>query len=217
MQKGLIFIVAVFFIILFLGGAIALVSAGNGEIRGQVKADLINKYDNKTCDSFQTIEERITCRLVNKKLGNVNVSKASVPESCRNLIGSKKGLCIALYNAVGKCYELKGKDEDKCLKRAVGLRVVANLSMEKNASEMKERAREYASSLLDHVQNKIEKAQENGAISEENATAIIVKLVKIKENILVGKTKAEIKPALVELKAMIKDAINRGEIEEKDE
>ena len=148
------------------------------------------------CENVNIRKDRIKCRLENRP------ERSSVPESCRT--AENRGRCVALYNAIGKCYELNARNKDQCLKRAIGLR--AKLS-DDVSTERKEKTRDYVVALLYDLQERVEKANELGKLDSEESAVIIEKITEIKESIGSGVNKMEIREMMKELKSLWKESI----------
>ena len=74
---------------------------------------------------------------------------------------------------------------------------------DENPSERGAKARDYIVLLLYDLQEKIEGAIESGKVTSEEGALAIDKIVAIKELILQGKSKDEIRPLLVDLRTTI--------------
>lgn len=152
---------------------------------------------NKTridCESSETRRERIKCRLQNRTLAEKPVN---VPEACRRL--SNPQACIALYNKVRPCYQLEGRNKDRCFKIASGF-TKTNLSEEMQARA--EKARNYLITLLYDLEERVESAVDSGKITAEKGAEIIDLIVKIKQDILDKKPRQEIRAGLSQLKEL---------------
>lgn len=150
------------------------------------------------CESIQIRKERIKCRLQNKveEEGNIEYD-IRVPEACKTL--RNPTACIALYKNVQTrgCYDMEGRDKDKCFKDTI--RIDEGFG-ELTPQERVGKAREYLVLLLYGLEERIENANDAGAISDDNAAEIIELITQIKEDILDGKKRAEILPKLNDLK-----------------
>ncbi len=107
---------------------------------------------------------------------------------------------MAFYATIQTCFKLEGRAKDACFKRASGF-TKARLN-EENSTQRPEKARDYMVALLYHLQERVEKAHEKGRISADDASALINKIVEIKQEILSGAKKEEIRPMVRELKEM---------------
>ena len=177
--------------------------------------DVINVL--RECDALETREERIKCRLrvhvVASQKGFEEEESdydRRTPEACRSL--RNPVACIALYKRVqaSKCYDIEdGRRKDHCLKRAANITKSDLKTLQKE--ERIQKSREYLVLLLYELQERIEKAHENGNVSDDDAAAIISLIVEIKQDILEGKRKTEILPKLQELRNKIREVRSRGE------
>jgi ribosome-binding protein aMBF1 (putative translation factor) len=160
----------------------------------------VRELQKVNCDEPENRRERIRCRLKEHREGKLNESYDDVPEACRG-VGSEQS-CRVLYRNLQKCYDMEGRLKDHCFKRVIGF-AKANLKDE-NPGERREKARDYVIALLYDLQERIEEANENGNVSDEDASAIIDLIVEIKQDILNGVTKNELKPKFQDLKSMIR-------------
>ena len=101
----------------------------------------------------------------------------------------------------------KSSTKDFCLKKSA--EILKGELKDLSKEERVNKSRNYLILLLYDLQDKIEKANNDGTISDEDASAIINLIVEIKENLLEGKKKAEILPKLRELRDKIKAARNK--------
>lgn len=225
MKKELI---SVCFILLILASSFVLAvgsstndGVGNNGAADNAGATVSGTNPAKIQCAGATLRERVKCRLENRARLDVNESEWKSEESCKNLPANMtnrtgrpnitRGLCQALYSTSKLCYRLKeqGESEEKiteCFERASGLQ--RRVSEER---ENKDGLRKYIVLRLYNLQERVEKAQENGKINADSAAEIITLIVKIKEDIMKGeKTKAEIRAEINDLKQKIRDA--RGEI-----
>ncbi len=167
-------------------------------------------YQNKNCETFSTLRERIKCRLIQ---GNESVrAKSLTEEACRVLNVSKKGKCVAFYASVQTCFKLEGRAKDVCFRRGAGL-MKDKLKDEPNEGRG-EKVRMYMVAVLYNLQERVEKFHVKGKISDENAAALVEKIVTTKQEILSGKSKAEIRTMVQELKDMWKASIPKRVEEE---
>jgi len=167
-----------------------------------------DKEENIDCDSKSTRLERIKCRIKNKiqEEGETIDYEKRVPEACRTL--KNPTACIALYKNVRSCYKLEGREKNRCFKRAAGF---AKVKLGEEIEGRAQKARQYMVTLLYELEERIEKANEEGKITDEKSAEIIDLIVAIKEDILEGKKKAEILPKLNSLKKKIKEVRSKTE------
>lgn len=220
MEKAVIYF---FILLLLIGGVIAVGSSTgfNNEVKspretGKVQDDRLEKTDvkdndlglsdvkdisNIDCENSEIRRDRIKCRLEyiknNKDYKNFNV----LPEACRKIKDENK--CLRLYEKSQSCYEKTGREKNKCFKKVIGF-ARAKLKDE-NPADRNNKAREYIVLLLYDVQEKIEDAIENNKIDVYKGAEIVDKIVEIKQMILNGDSKNDIKPSMIELREMIKN------------
>jgi len=157
----------------------------------------------RNCEDVVNRTDRITCRLdyIKENRRAYVAPLDSIPESCRNLSAEKKAACRVFYQKSAACFEQEGRAKNKCFKRIANF-VRAKLKDE-NPSERGAKARDYIVLLLYDLQEKIEGAIESGKVTSEEGALAIDKIVAIKELILQGKSKDEIRPLLVDLRTTI--------------
>lgn len=155
------------------------------------------------CEDSDSRRDRIKCRLnyIKDNKEGFRAPYGVLPEACRKL--GDKDRCVKLYDKSQTCYEKKGMDKNKCFKRVAGF-ARAKLKDE-NPSGRGDKARDYVVLLLYDLQGKIEEAIENERIDADKGAEVIDKIVEIKEAILNGMTKGEIRPMFQSLKNMLKD------------
>ncbi len=166
------------------------------------KTELREQYQNRNCENLETARERIKCRL---SRGESYVAPAgNVPEACRRLVSIEA--CQGLYRNLRACYSLEGRDKDRCFKRVAEFKK-ANLAEETESRE--EKARNYVVALLYDLQERIEKMNENGEIGPDEASALIEKIVDLKEAILSGKSRAEVRTLFQDFRQSWKNSFVR--------
>ena len=166
------------------------------EYRSMVKT----KLTDGTCDDLDTQRERIKCRLVlaSEYKPKVNL----IPEGCRRLASPEA--CKRLYRESAGCYELRGKEKNACFRRISGfIKEKINDETENKTNK----TRNYVVLLLYDLQERVEEAQAENKITEDEATDLVNKITEIKQDILDGKKKDEIRKRLVELKQMWRSSI----------
>src|SRR3989344_6122671 len=168
---------------------------GRGNNSGRGKPE----YQERNCEAFNSTNERIRCRIIQGE--NYTAPEGNIPEACRN--ETIRGRCVAFYATIQTCYKLPTKAKDACFRRASGLTKKFD---EEPQEERKEKARNYMVTLLYELEQRVEKANSKGKISDDNAILLVDKIVQIKKAILEGKTKAEIKIMLREFKEMWKSS-----------
>ncbi len=149
------------------------------------------------CDIAGDLRDRIECRLENRG----NFTDSGVPETCRGI--EREAGCVALYRSAVGCYnENNSRERKACFLRVAGILQGGTLRLANN-----EKKGDYVILLLYEVQERIEKMQERGLLTLEEASSLIVKIVEIKQDILNGKKRADIMPKIRELKEMYFNAI----------
>ena len=152
-------------------------------------------FRGKNCEIQGNLTSRIRCRLEQRGIEGLNVTE----ESCRVLANPKN--CMSLYAKVASCYKMDGVLKDQCFKRIAGF--VGNKIRNQSSANNHEALRNYIIFLLYNLQEKVEKAYEDGNINETQTADTVALIVKIKQDILTGKTKADIKPEIQELRSKL--------------
>ncbi len=172
----------------------------------EFRARLMDEYRerlqamNQTCDDINQSNDRIKCRLVYGK--NYTARDNTIPEGC---LRAKSPLaCKRLYRDSEGCFELQGKEKNLCFRRVSGF---VKEKIKDEVQDGKNKTRNYVVLMLYDLQERVEKAYEDGKIDVDESTALIAKIAEIKQAILDGKTKAEIRTMMQELKQMWRDSI----------
>lgn len=178
------------------------VTEGN-ETEVELENVTVDTVKNKTrgreidCDNITSRRERIKCRLQNVEEddGEIDYDKRT-PEACRSI--RNPVACVALYKNVQKrqCYEQNATEKDECFRNVTGFK-----KQERNETS----AREYLVLLLYELQERIEIANEDGNVSDDDAANIIELIVEIKQDILNGEKKNVILPKFQELRDLIRE------------
>ena len=155
--------------------------------------ELKEVYREKDCESYETKRERIKCRLTHGD--DYETPAGTIEETCR--VADNTARCNALYSVLKNCYELEARQKDKCFKRAIGLR--AKIS-DTPVQERGQKARDYVVALLYDLQEKVEAKAKNSEIDTEDAAEIVDEIVDIKEAILNGESKENIRTKMQALK-----------------
>ncbi len=149
---------------------------------------------NALCEQKSTRRARIECRLdlahtARVSLDNLNVTE----ESCRSV--KNKSRCSLLYAQVRSCYDKEGRQKDQCFKRIAGF---ANnkVDEEKNPEAIKT----YMVFVLYNLQEKVEERSAEGEINATDAAKLIDIIVDIKQKLMNGNSRTEIRLKLEELK-----------------
>ncbi|MEM3074799.1 MAG: hypothetical protein QW727_02560 [Candidatus Pacearchaeota archaeon] len=165
------------------------------------------------CESLTNRTERIECRLRIRDKENykneterVLTEEAKIPEACRRLNTENKTLCKQLHRASNICYDLEGRQKNKCFKRVIGF-INSNLNDEPSRVERAEKGRKYIILLLYDLQEKIEKKVSDGEISENTGANLISQITEIKENILNNEPRRVIQPKIQAFRQSFREAI----------
>lgn len=165
--------------------------------------DEAKRKSREACEDVKVRKERIKCRL--RYIRNNKEEFISpigvIPESCRGIVN--KEVCRQLYEKSQQCYEKHGLEKNKCFKRIAGF-ARAKLKDE-NPANRNNLSRTYVILLLYNLQEKIEKGIEDDRIDVDKGTEAIDKIVEIKEAILNGKAKNDIKPLFQDLKKILSE------------
>ena len=180
-----------------------------------VQRTLVNCEDQNT---YASRRARILCRIENKDRV-LDSPQARIPEECRKLAATAttkriaRNACIKLYKDSGEesenCYlrDSTGRQKLDCFRKVAGL-TTASLS---GQAEKKIEHRKYVVLLLYELQERLENAVENDKIDKDKASEIIDLIVEIKEKIMAGGTREEVRPLIQELREKLnelKDELN---------
>lgn len=79
------------------------------------------------CADIETMRARVSCRLsLGEEEQKEELELYYLPEECRALTGSSRGLCIARYKSVQACWKFPvGEERVSCVKRSMRLGVIA--------------------------------------------------------------------------------------------
>ena len=127
-----------------------------------------------------------------------------ITDACENLKARKAVLhCKSLYAKSQPCYGKKGELKNKCLKTIAGF-AKAQLKFE-DPETRDELSRNYAILLLNDLQEKVNDAVTNQKLNADKGSEINAKVLEIKEALLMGKSKNEIRPLFNQLETMLKN------------
>ncbi|GEM_PF-4099973 len=135
------------------------------------------------CEEFSLSKQRIECRL------QYGQQEETVPEPCR-VANDQKDACIKYYKDALPCYELNGREKDRCFKEKSGI----------TKSKGKLELRYYILALLYDLEEKVEDAQKEGKLSVQTAAELIDDIVTIKIKVLTNKSKEDLLKSLNNLK-----------------
>jgi len=101
--------------------------AANREEKVEIEKDE-QEEDGKglKCGNLAALRERISCRLdLEKDEQEEELELYYLPEECRALSGSERGICIASYKSVQACWKFPiGKKRISCVKRTMKLGII---------------------------------------------------------------------------------------------
>lgn len=187
-------IIALCGMLLFSMSVLAAGSSGGGYTAPPLEQDPEPAPEEQTkapvdCESKGIMADRIRCRLTEGK------EMYGVHESCRGL--ANEADCGRLYKNVVPCYVLEGQDKDRCFKNQAGV-------SEKRISNATDKSgvRTYMLFLLYDLEERAEAAYENETITADAATDLIISIINIKQGILKGENKADIKAGIASLKSL---------------
>ena len=147
------------------------------------------------CSEIVQVEDRVKCK-IEKEVGDI-----SVLEAC-SVLSSGEDDCVTLHKRVYFCYEKNGKEKDQCFKDKAKF---THISLEKESEVNKESVRSYLLFLLYDLERIVEDAYDKNKISSDDASDLIVDIVKIKKDILTNANKDQIKEGVNRLKNKWKD------------
>ena len=192
--------------------------AAGASIRPKISAASPIRERLQECDDLEARRDRISCKLkIIKEEGAEKVEayneESERYEACQNLadrVGAEvttKEQCIRLYRAVGPCYDL----DNTRAKLACFKRHAFGTDDKRIGDADKQQVRQYIVTLLYELQERIEKALEDGKIEDtEKAAEAIDKIVEIKEAIMSGESRDTVKPMIQELRMLIKELKTLG-------
>jgi len=150
-----------------------------------------------TCEDKQELRERIKCRIENKKVA-ITEKYGSVEEACRGQTDEVKNACEKLYEVSARCYnEADPILKKRCFVQVSGVNIDAKGVFRATPTETK---RDYVILLLYDLQERIEKMQEEGKITTDQASSLITKIVEIKRMILAKEQRSEVVVKMNEFK-----------------
>ena len=157
-----------------------------------------------TCESsdLAAVKDRIKCRFENKQAA-ANEAASVVEESCRG--HAKTEECKQLYQKSRTCYDFANPVAKKrCFLEKSGVSINQGGTFRAAPSEVK---KNYVILLLYNLQESIEKMQEQGTLTTEQAADLVTKIIEIKKDILNGKSRAEIVPKIQQFKQAYQTAV----------
>ena len=201
-----IFLVATIFLSVFViavgsggGSSSSSDSSSNGDSNTPTSTSAENSSNlGIDCESLLTISGRIKCRFENKN--SLYETGNEIEEACRSHY--KTNDCISLYENSATCYNMVGNSKQRCFIQKAGLLEGQNLVISND-----ENKRNYIILLLYEIQERIEDSYDEGKISSDNAANLVALIVEIKRDILLDKSKNEIKPKVQSFKIKYNEII----------
>jgi hypothetical protein len=189
-------------LILFLVLAVpvyAIGQSGGGSRAGENDRDSDGNGEDErkiNCEESDIRRERIKCRIANR--GNFVEPEGTLPEACRG-VNDRQG-CQGLYRSVRVCYGIDdGREKNRCFMRAAGF---DKIRVGDETTDRAPKARRYLIALLYDLEERIEYANEEGRLSDDEAAMLIDKVIEIKQNILNDVGKEEIRKEMRELRGI---------------
>lgn len=158
-------------------------------------------YSTKTDDSKPADVRPYKDRIMdNLKTRAGHIDRDKIHEmSCENV--KNVVACERLYQITSVCYDKTGLERGKCLREKIGVRA--------DRMEDKETKRGYLVLLLYDLQKRVERQNENGKITDEDAATLIAKILDIKHSIQNGDSRAEVKAELQDLRTLWKSIFQK--------
>ena len=154
-----------------------------------------NNPSQVSCETPNTLRERIKCRFQNKAVARAE-SSIVIEEACRGQARAEE--CKQLYRQSKECYEIESAREKKrCFLEKSGVNINAGGTFRAAPDDTK---RNYVVLLLYELQERIEEMEETGTLTSDEATDLVTQIVEIKKLILEGKPRSEIVPKIQQFK-----------------
>lgn len=140
-----------------------------------------------SCEERSTVKDRVQCRLEKNEI--------LAPEACRTL--EKSDDCKTLYRRVQTCYDKTGGAKDECFKSKARF---SHVTVKNEVVDNPGNVRNYLLFLLYDLQGLVDDAYTGDKISVGDAADLITEIVEVKQLVLLGKPKSEIRTAVNSLK-----------------
>ena len=102
--------------------------AAQEELKKEERMDAVDAKETEDagklkCGNLPSLKERVSCRLgLEEDEQEEELELYYLPEECRDLAGSEKGICIASYKSVQTCWKFPiGEERVSCAKRTLNL------------------------------------------------------------------------------------------------
>ena len=177
-------------------------SSGNARV-SPTTADRVAESTVSTCEDKETVRDRIKCRIENPQVARAEAYDA-VEEACRD--SYKKDACERLYKSSAYCYDQTDPAEKKrCFLKESGVNINSKGTFRAAPDETK---RNYVVLLFYELQERIEKMQEEGKITADQATSLITKIVEIKKMIIAGEKREDIVVKIIDFKKEYRSVVS---------
>ena len=137
------------------------------------------------CEALDTYGERISCRL------EEGSTEYNTPEACR--LSADTAGCVSLYRVAGPCYTKTAVEKDACFRQSAG---VEDLSSAGTGA-----ARNYVVFLLYDLQDRIERAYNDGSVTLTEASSLITSIVELKGKLWSDATSADLRADIATFRA----------------
>ena len=164
------------------------------------------------CGNLSALKERVSCRLdLEKEEQEEELELYYLPEECRSLSGSQRGLCIARYKSVQTCWKFPvGNERISCVKRAIKLenlqqqKEICNVKTGNEKTQCKKELKDKGYSLIKwHFYDLEERAEEfmvRGLVDKAVVADFIEKTEQNKAKFNEARTKEERKEVILSVK-----------------
>ena len=174
--------------------------------------EVMKEDDGLKCGNLEKLKERISCRIsLEKEEQEKELELYYLPEECRMLSGSERGICIARYKSVQTCWKFPTGDERVfCVKRAMKLGTIQEEKETCNKLTGEEKsacARELKNKVYDlikwHFYDLEERAEDfmnRGLVDKETVAGFIEKTEQNKAKFNGAKTKEQRKDIILDVR-----------------
>jgi len=172
------------------------------------------------CGNLGTLGERVSCRLeLEEDEQEEELELYYLPEECRALSGSDRGICIARYKSVQTCWKFPiGAERVSCAKRALKLETIQEeketcdklTGQEKSicVKEIKNKVYNIIKWKFYDLEERAEDFMKRGFVDEESVLNLIVKLEQKKIEFNEATTKEERKNIILDVRNDWKEFID---------
>lgn len=177
--------------------------------------------DGLKCGNLATLKERVSCRIELEEEGQEKELELHyMPEECRALSGSERGICIARYKSVQECWKFPvGDKRVSCAKRSMNLGIMQEeketcdklAGEEKSACvrDLKNKAYSLIKWRFYDLEERAEDFMHRGLADKGDVAAFIEKAEQNKAKFNKAKTNEEMKNIVLAVKNDWKDFVNK--------